>query len=217
MKQSDFENFSGLLSQVLGFYNQTVSKFALQVWWEACQRYDLGQVSKAMTAHAMDPDRGHFAPRPADIVRKLDGSAADRSLIAWGKVFDAMQRVGAYTSVCFDDGAIHSAISDMGGWAKICRSGMDELQFVQKRFCEAHRVYSSRPDAEHPAKLIGEHEIANFAAGQKTQPPVLIGDPAKARRVLEIGTTTGKTEITALRLVDPSRAAAGIKRIEGAA
>jgi hypothetical protein len=52
-------------------------------------------------------------PKPADIVRNLQGTASDRSLIAWGKLLEAMRRVGAYRSVAFDDGAIHAAVEDM--------------------------------------------------------------------------------------------------------
>ena len=154
------------------------------------------QVTKAMTAHAMDPERGQFAPKPADIVRQLHGTQTDRSLIAWGKVLDAMQRVGAYRSVAFDDGAIHSAIEDLGGWAKVCRSTQNELPFIQKRFCESHRAYASRPDSRHSSMLIGEHEAANRAAGKAVSPPILIGDPEAARMVLAFGESGPKTRIT---------------------
>ena len=34
-------------------------------------------VGKALTAHATDPDHGQFAPKPADIVRKIQGTQAD--------------------------------------------------------------------------------------------------------------------------------------------
>ena len=57
-----------------------------------------------------------------------------------------MQRVGAYRSVAFDDGAIHAAIEDMGGWPAVCRGKADELPFLQKRFTDLHRAYSSRPE-----------------------------------------------------------------------
>ena len=63
--------FVELLTQALGFYGQAVSPFAVSVWWQACQGVELDQVRRALTAHAMDPDRGHFAPKPADVVRQL--------------------------------------------------------------------------------------------------------------------------------------------------
>lgn len=183
MTDQDREPFARLMTDALGFYGQHVSPFAMGVWWQACQRFDLELVAKALTAHAMDPDRGQWAPKPADLVRQLHGTSTDRSLIAWGKVMDAMQRVGAYASVDFGDRATHCAIEDMGGWAKLCRSSLDELQFAQKRFCDTHRAYTTRGDAlREVPHLIGAHEAENRVAGRRTAEPVRLGlVPAVAR------------------------------------
>lgn len=197
MTESDRNDLGTLLTQALGFYGQTLSPFALGVWWQACQGFELAEVRKALTAHAMDPDRGQFPPKPADLVRMLRGTSADRSLIAWGKVLDAMQRVGAYRTVVFDDGAIHAAVSDMGGWPALCRSSADELPFTQKRFCDLHRAYSLRPDLAYPAQLVGEHDLQNRLAGHAAGAPMLIGDAARAQAVAAAGSEGAKTAITA--------------------
>ena len=194
MKQSEKERFATLLKDVLAFYRQDLSRFALGVWWQACQSFDFEQVSGAMTAHCMDAERGQWAPKPADIVRQLQGTHSDRSLIAWGKVLDAAQRVGAYTSVAFDDGLIHAVIEDVGGWPAVCRTESDELPFLQKRFCEAYRAYARRPSVGYPAILTGEHDRANAARGFKTSPPALIGDPKLAIEVSR--SASEKTRIT---------------------
>jgi hypothetical protein len=197
VKAPDKPAFVRLLTDALAFYRQDVSTFAIGVWWAACEGFELEQVTKALTAHALDPERGQFAPKPADLVRILHGTLADRSLIAWGKVLDAIRRVGAYMSVVFDDGAIHAAVDDMGGWPKVCRSSMDELPFLQKRFCELHRVYSQRPDHPYPARLVGQCESMNRHAGQPVAPPMLVGDPRRAAQVQQLGVTGSKTLITA--------------------
>ncbi len=195
MKPTDKPAFAQLLADALAFYRQDVSTFALSVWWQACEAFDLEQVAKALTAHALDPDRGQFAPKPADLVRVLRGTSVDRSLIAWGKVLDAMQRVGAYRSVVFDDGAIHAAISDMGGWPALCRTTTDELPFTQKRFCDLHRAYAARPDAAYPPQLLGEHAMVNRLAGHAAEGPALVGDPERARQVEHGGVAGGRTVI----------------------
>lgn len=187
MQRSEMPEFQSLLTQVLAFYRQDASKFAIAVWWEACKAMTLDQVRQAMTAHAMDPERGQFAPKPADLVRMTHGTAADRSLIAWGKVLQAMQRAGAYASVVFDDPAIHLAITDMGGWPKVCRSELDELQHVERRFCAAHRAYAARTDTPWPPKMLGVHEQDNQVAGRELAPPLLIGDERRCREVLARG------------------------------
>jgi hypothetical protein len=168
MTQNDRDEFGALLSQALAFYGITTSKFALGVWWQACSGFELEQVRKALTAHAMDPDRGQFVPKPADLVRQLQGTHADRSLIAWGKVHDAIGRIGAWKSVVFDDPAIHAAIADMGGWPAVCASKVDELPFLQKRFCD----------------------------GREVAPPLLVGDPQRAAAVQQGGQAGGRSQIT---------------------
>ena len=196
MKQDDRAAFKRLISDVMAFYRQDVSEFALSVWWQACERFEFEQLTKALTAHAMDPERGQFAPKPADIVRQLQGTASDRSLVAWGKVMDAMSRVGAYASVTFDDGAIHCAIEDMGGWPKLCRHKTDDLPFLQKRFTDAHRAYSMR-GGPWPSHLPGEHEQVNALNGHADTSLTLIGNPEEAKQIAISGTNPGaKTAIT---------------------
>lgn len=198
MKADDKGRFAELLTDALAFWRQDVSTFALTVWWQACQPFEFEQVSKALSAHAVCPERGRFAPMPSDVVRVLQGTMVDRSLIAWGKLLDAMQRVGAYESVVFDDGAIHAAVEDMGGWTATCRSRGEDLPHVQRRFCELHRAYSARPDIPYPPRLLGEYESQNRAAGKKVAAPKLIGDPVKAQQVFALGRDGGKTAINAL-------------------
>lgn len=196
MKSSEKSAFADLLTDAMAFYRQSLSPFALSVWWQACEGYELEQVTKAITKHAMDPDRGQFPPKPADLVRMLQGTNSDRSLIAWGKTLDAMQRVGAYTSVCFDDPAIHAAIEDMGGWSKLCRSELDDMPHVQRRFCETYRAYAGRGNFSYPARLPGQFEQQNAVTGHRTAPPALIGDPSRAQAVGNAGSLLPKTQIT---------------------
>ena len=196
MTPAEKDKFLDVLQGVHDFYGKDMSKFAVSVWAMACETFDVQQVSKALSAHLMDSERGQFMPKPADIVRQLQGTNTDRSLIAWGKVLDAMQRVGAYSSVCFDDGLIHASITDMGGWMQLCRSKTDDLPFLQKRFCDGYKAYANRGDVAYPAVLLGEHEISNGAKGYRSAPPVLIGNPAKAEKVRLAGVNGPKTQIT---------------------
>jgi hypothetical protein len=110
---------------------------------------------------------------------------------------DACGRVGAYTSVCFDDGLIHAAIEDMGGWVKLCRSTTDDLGYLQKRFCDAYKAYAGREgDVSFPPMLAGEHDLSNIAKGYGSTGPVLIGNPDRAKRVMLSGKAGPKTQIT---------------------
>jgi hypothetical protein len=198
MKPTDRKAFQSLLTDAMAFYRQDVSTFALSVWWEACSGFEMEQVTKAFTAHAMDPERGQFAPKPADVVRLLQGTHVDRSLVAWGKVLDAIQRVGGYESVAFDDPAIHAAIEDLGGWPLMCSGEMKDLPFLQKRFCDAHKAYSLRPGTPYPPVLTGRFEAGNRIAGLPIAAPTLIGSREAALKVIAGGSTAGRTEKLAL-------------------
>lgn len=197
MRADQYPQFRELLTNALSFYRQDVTPFMLDVWWQACQGYEIEQVAKSMTAHAMDPDRGQFAPKPADIVRQLGGTATDKALLAWGKVMDAIQSVGAYTDVVFDDPAIHVVIDDLGGWPKVCRGETKDLSYLQHRFTESHRAYVGRGTFEFPRALRGDRapDDAFFKRGLPAPKPAVVGDRNKAMQVYSGGETTGKTRI----------------------
>lgn len=196
MTPADKREFKALFAGAMGFYGKDLSTFTLNVWWQACEPFSLEQVSKALTAHAVDPERGQFAPKPADIVRVLQGTRTDRSLVAWGKVLDAMQRVGAYESVAFDEGVIHAVIEDLGGWVAICRGELKDLPHVERRFCESYRAYAARGETPFPSVLPGVHQLQNAVAGKASAEPVLIGDPVRATDVRRQGIAEPKTRIT---------------------
>lgn len=198
MRPSDKPAFANLVTDVMAFYRQDTSPFALQVWWSACERFDLEQVSKALTKHAMDAERGQFAPKPADLVRMLQGTATDRAMLAWGKTLEAMQSVGAYTDVVFDDPAIHAVAEDLGGWIKMCRGELKELSYLQHRFCEAYRAYVGRGEFEYPRRLIGDRspDSEYMKVGRALPRPAIVGDKEKARLVYERGQLGGKVAIS---------------------
>lgn len=206
MQPHERREFLKVLAGVHDFYGKEMSDFAGQVWVQACEGFELAQATKALSAHLMDPDRGQFMPKPADLVRTLHGTQSDRSLIAWGKTLDAMRRVGAYTSVVFDDGVIHAVIEDLGGWVKACQTELDELPHLQRRFCESYKAYSRRGEVSFPPRLPGAHELENGLQGRHLAPPVLVGNPQRAQQVAQQGINAPKTQLTtvaqALRLAD---------------
>jgi hypothetical protein len=194
MQPSDREKFATLLADTMAFYGQEISPFAAGVWWQACQAHSFEQVSRALTRHALDPDRGQFPPKPADLVRQLSGTATDKAMIAWGKAFDAAGRVGAYTDVVFDDPAIHAAIEDIGGWPRFCRTEAKDLSYLQHRFAESYRAYAGREAFEYPPRLGGDRSPDEMYQKRGLPPPkpAVIGDLQKARDVYRLGCAASK-------------------------
>ena len=188
MTESDKKDFLTLIGGVHGFYRQDVSKFALGVWWEAMKQFDLAAVADALNRHCVNPDTGQFMPKPADVIKMLRGSSQDSALVAWSKVDKAVRQVGTYATVAFDDPLIHRVLQDMGGWISLGLKTEHEWPFVAKEFETRYRGYSMRNEKpEHQRLLTGSAEAQNSQTGQKSQPPVLIGDAEAAKRVIQGG------------------------------
>ena len=184
MRIDDFQKFHDGIAGVMSFYGKSVSAFALDVWWTALKPYDLQAIVDAFNRHLTNPDAGQFVPKPADIIRILQGSSQDSALRAWAKVDMAVRRIGTYCDVVFDDVLIHRVIQDMGGWIAFGSKGESEWPFVAKEFENRYRGFRSR--GEHPeylACLIGLTTAHNNKQGYKSDPPVLIGNEKMARQV----------------------------------
>lgn len=193
MTNNELANLGELIADVMKYYRQDVSKFTLDLWLDACKDFDFEQVVKALNAHAKDPERGVFAPKVADLVRVLQGTNTDRSLLAWGKVLSAMSAVGAYQDVIFDDPAIHAALTDVGGWQKVCRGETDQLSYLQHQFCAAHKAYTAKGKFEYPRLLSGDRspDSEYSRRGLPVPKPAIVGDAKLAAKVMLGGGTGG--------------------------
>lgn len=143
MTPSDKPAFLGLVTDVLGFYRQPTSPFGMGVWWEACRGMELDAIRAAMTAHATDPQRGHFPPMPADVIRLVQGSVADRASEAWTELLRQVRAIGSYGRPALGL-TERTALDAIGGWATLCASDEDQLPWVQRRFVEAYQAAVAR-------------------------------------------------------------------------
>ncbi|WP_322070960.1 DUF6475 domain-containing protein [Paraburkholderia bannensis] len=188
MTPNDHGDFVALVADVHAFYRRDFSDFSASVWWSALNQYDLAAVRDAIGRHSVNTDSGQFMPMPADIVKMLQGSTQDAALVAWAKVDRAVRSCGTYNSVVFDDPVIHRVIVDMGGWVLVGGKFEKEWPFVAKEFENRYRGYRLRSDTpEYLPVLIGIAEAQNNRTGQQIQPPMLIGDPERAQRVMLAG------------------------------
>jgi hypothetical protein len=215
MKTQDYDQFRTLLADVHAFYRQDISAFSLNVWWEAMKPYDLVAVSHALNAHARNPDTGQFMPKPADVVKMLEGTTQDSAMQAWAKVDKALRMIGTHQSVVFDDPLIHAVLGDMGGWIYLGQKTEDEWPFVAKEFVTRYRGFKMRGEIpEFKRVLTGIADASNQKEGFKAQAPVLIGNVEKAKQVIaggldvvSIGFTPASRQVMA-QLALPAGAAA---------
>ena len=187
MIEKDKEQFLSCLVGAAEIIGRDLSPQAIKLYWEILKKYDIEDVVKGFMSHASNPDTGQFMPKPADIIKAIDGGGESRAMQAWTKVEKAVRLVGPYESVVFDDPVIHQVISDMGGWIGFGSIQDKEVPFKANEFNKRYMGYSTRTDLPYPRKLIGSSEVHNEAESQRIAPPIFIGDQKKAQLVLENG------------------------------
>jgi hypothetical protein len=161
MNPNDAPRFKELLTGVYSYYRIELSQFHIDVFWQALKSFDFGAVQDAFSRHVQNPDNGQFLPKVADIVKLIGGGTADRALLAWSKFEIAVQYVGSWDSVVFDDPIIHQVADDMGGWTDLCAREEKEWPFVKNEFVQRYRGYANSRLLSYPSKLVGRIEAEN--------------------------------------------------------
>ena len=191
MVDSELAEFANTLLSVADYYGKELSTGVVDLYWQGLREYDLAAVQKALWTHAKNPDTGQFMPKIADVSKVMQGRTADQAAIAWSKVNQAVRRVGTYQDVVFDDAVIHRVLADMGGWTLLGNKTEDEWPFIARDFENRYRGYRMRDETpEYLPVLTGVANAHNQSEGFRKQPPVLIGDKAKAQQVMLGGSNT---------------------------
>ncbi|WP_281545870.1 DUF6475 domain-containing protein [Grimontia sp. SpTr1] len=188
MNLSEKTLFAEILCLTSSLYmREPLSRPMLGIYWQALRDYDLEDVRRALDMHVRNPDTGQFFPKPADVIRQLDGNTQTRGEQAWSKLAGAIQSVGAWQSVVFDDALIHQVVMEMGGWVTFCHTDMSELPYRHNEFVRRYQSYTNKPPSEYPKKLIGISEANNTQSGHPVDAPMVIGEVAKAKLVYQGG------------------------------
>jgi len=164
MQNKDFKKFMALLALVADTYSQPrLSEDAVKLYFKVLSDYSLDEVSQAIMEHIK---QSPYMPKPADVIRILDGTVEDRASEAWYYVLKAIQQYGHYESVQFDNPAIHYAIERMGGWQKLCQLTEEELPFRERDFIK-HYIRGERMATwdKVPLRFMGKHEQDNVFNG----------------------------------------------------
>jgi len=196
MNDNDKREFSNAISQVFKIYGKPPPEPALQaMYFTALSHISIDDFKVAANLHLRDTDQGQYLPKPADILRNLQGNKATQAEQAWTKVDKAIRVRGPYYSLVFDDSIIHAVIDDMGGWISLCNSDEKEYPFKHKEFVTRYSGFINKAPTQYPKKLIGIEEANNSQEGFKSRLPELIGNPEKAIAVLNGGDDSSRVQI----------------------
>lgn len=214
MQANDKIRFATLLTGIADYYGKSLASGVIELYWQGLQQYELQAVEKALWEHTQNPDNGQFMPKIADVTRNLQGRTTDQAAIAWSKVDCAVQRIGTYSDVAFDDPLIHRVIADMGGWIKFGAMTYEDWPFISNQFRTRYQGYKMRGEIpEYQQMLIGIANAQNRVEGFRSQAPMLVGNPARARQVMLAGTTA---PLIQMRRASDAITESVFKRIEAA-
>ena len=109
----------------------------------------------------------------------------DKAIVEVGKVLEAVRKHGAYSSVVFDDPMTQAVIARAyGGWPRLCIEC--DAKGFRREFARTWAAYC-RQGVGQFGHLPGILENRNRRNGffEHIPPPKLVGNPEKARTVLE--------------------------------
>ena len=112
MKPAEAQAFHDLLTGVLGFYGKPQpSEIEAEIWWETLADIELADIRAALTAHLRHPERGRFAPKPADVIAAISAHVAAKWLSADEAWAQALQASDERNTVVWTNEAAQALVS----------------------------------------------------------------------------------------------------------
>lgn len=117
-----------------------------------------------------------FIPKPAEL-RELSGEVSidDRTLLAWDGLKWAIERVGGYRSIDFDDKVINAVVHHLGGWPHLCEQSTVVIdRDIWPRFARAYKAFMSRGSlsSSDASPALGIFAQENTLHGHDVVPPI---------------------------------------------
>lgn len=188
MNINELDEFNGMFEGLCAYYDRKASPMLAEIYWRGLSAYDFKDVRRAFDAHMHNADTGQFMPKIADVERYIHGNSSARSMRAWMRVANAIQRVGTYESVAFDDPLIHACIEDMGGWHQMGIIENDDLPFKIREFEKRYTAYTQvAPARTVPMRLIGIFEQTNsMLCHHDVRGAIMIADAEQAEERVRV-------------------------------
>ena len=187
MQNHDLIEFTATLIKIGELYGKAISEILTDLYWQSLKCFEWQDVKRAFEAHIHNADSGQYFPKPADLVRLIEGTGATKALQAWTKVYKAILQIGAYQSVVFDDPLIHAVLEDLGGWVKLCATSVKDLPFRANEFQKRYMMFVNNAPKSYPKYCCGITEMVNAINGYTVGSVLFVGDLTKAKQVMQNG------------------------------
>ena len=172
MQTEDRTRFASAIHGTFEIYStKPVSEQLMDIWWATLKPYDIADVCRALTKHISDPERGQYAPKPADVIRFLASGEKEqlenlksKAEMQWFNVTRAITNCGTYRTPNFKDPITAASINALGGWPHICAKTTQQLEFLQKQFVSTYVDFEKSPLEALPNHIAGIEDIQRSKA-----------------------------------------------------
>lgn len=172
MVDSEKARFKKIMMMTGELYDKNITETLLDLYFSVLKDFSVDHVAEAFTAHIRSTDAaGTFFPKPADIIRLINGTKKEEdektdqnAEIAWSDVIGKVASLGSYRNFESDDKVSVAVIVALGGWMRVCSSNYDQLPWLKKEFISAYKSFSSKRLDELPYYAPGRVEIENDKA-----------------------------------------------------
>lgn len=183
MKTIERSGFNQVLKQLGESYNKNVTSSITQVYWQVLRYHTSNDIRNAIYKHISDKQYDSFFPKPINLLDWINNQLQICALDAWDKVTLAIEQVGAYDSVAFDDPVIHIGIKKLGGWVYFCSRTQDQLLELMSIFLTTYNKIILCHIDTYPTHLPGLIEITNQYQHLDLPDPKFIGNLNIAKQV----------------------------------
>ncbi len=169
-----FEQIMITLQDIYGSSGKPLTELRMSFYWKSLEDLSIEEINNAIIEISKTRTIQTF-PTPAEIREAVRGKADDRAELAFETLIGAIQSVGPWGSVIFQDGIIAQCVDAMGGWDEVNNWLTADRQWHRKEFIQLYKIHERRGRLG-PAKIVGLHEANNRINGYDYNiMPVMIG------------------------------------------
>ncbi len=168
MTENDGNKFKELITAINVTYGEEFTQPQTLLWWNMFKPYSIEAFEQAVYQHMSDPDQGIFSPKPANIMKFINGTTKqndqqleDKAMLAWMVIIGEVKRIGSYGSLKLEDKQALAAVRALGGWKFICSKTESELVWLQKEFVATYQTFENTPTEALPNNLPGRILLEN--------------------------------------------------------
>ena len=170
MTKTDAKKFAEILAYLGTIFGKELTATGIKMYYQTLIDLEIGDIEKAAMHIANNRTITGTFPLPAEFreaVKNQSGelSVEEKAEVGWLALVWAIESLGRWASVQFEDAVIHDVVQALGGWLRITSADNvdwnteSQMTWRRKDFVAMYKIMArQRPSTPY---LIGEQEAAN--------------------------------------------------------